>query len=228
MISEGEFDDNAGRNFLNAIPERFKYIDICLHKKHIAAEGFTTTGKIYQTLDLQANDLTTAYSDNLLRSLRKARHNGLQLVHGITPEHIVNSFRLNQTKIRDQFSESDFRRLISLMHAATRHTDIQSIAVHDTTGQPLAGAFFIGFKDTLLYLKGYSTEAGRKAGAMHFLFDEVLHANRGKYDTLDFGGSSVPSVARFYRHFGATDSLYLRIRSNRLPKALRWIKNEQS
>lgn len=228
MIGTSGFNPETGQEFLNAIPDRFKYIDLCLHHRHKVAEGFKTTLKTYQTLDLKLVDLSTRYSENLQRLLKKANHAGLNLVHGIAPEHIVASFQLNQTKITDQFSRKDFTCLTNLMYSAQSHSDSHCVAVHDPNGQALAGAFFIGFKDTLLYLKGYSTELGRKLGAMHFLFDRIIHANRDKYSTFDFGGSSVPGVARFYRHFGATDSLYLRIRSNRLPKALRWIKNEKS
>lgn len=228
MIGKDQFNAENGMEFLKAIPDRFKYIDFCLHHHYKQAEGFRTSIRTYQTLDMKSMDLSAMYSENLHRLLRKANRVGLNLVHGVEPEHIVDSFRLNQTQITDQFSQLDFTKLTSLMHSAQAHSDSQCVAVHDTNGQALAGAFFIGFKETLLYLKGYSTEAGRKLGAMHFLFDSIIQTNCGRYSTFDFGGSSVPGVARFYRHFGATDSLYLRIRSNRLPKALRWIKNEKS
>lgn len=228
MITKDNFNPEEAQEFLDAFPDKFKYIDICLHLHHTAAIGFRTSAKTYQTRDMRAELIGQGYSDNLHRLLKKARGAGLQLVQAVSPEHIVDSFRLHQTQIRDQFKEADYSRLTGLMHAAIAHTDTQAIAVRNSTGQPLAGAFFLGHKDTLLYLKGFSTEGGRKLGAMHFLFDQVIQSNSGRYSKLDFGGSSVPGVARFYRHFGATDSLYLRIRSNRLPRALQWIKNEPS
>jgi len=228
MIGDGAFDPEKGQNFLDAIPERFKFIDICLHGQYRSATGYSTSTKTYQTLNLNDQDINAGYSDNLKRMLRKANQAGLHLVHGVAPEHIVESFRLHQTRVRDQFSKVDYDRLIGLMHAAKSNAEIQSVCVQDKNGTSLAGAFFIGFKNTLLYLKGYSTEAGRKTGAMHFLFDGIIQSNRSRYSSLDFGGSSVETVARFYRHFGSTDSLYLRIRSNRLPKALRWLKKEKS
>lgn len=228
MIGKGDFNPEEGQNFLDSIPEKFKYIDFCVHGLYQSVSGYSASIKTYQTLNLNDPDISAGYSENLHRLLRKARQAGLQLVDGIAPEDIVASFQLHQTRVRDQFSKIDYERLINLMHAAKLNTAIQSICALDNKGNPLAGAFFIGFKQTLLYLKGYSTESGRKAGAMHFLFSEIIQSNYNRYSVLDFGGSSIETVARFYRHFGSTDSLYLRIRSNRLPKAVRWLKKEQS
>ena len=227
LIGHGAFDHEKSQAFLNAIPDRFKYIDFCLHHQHLTTDGFKTAEKTYQILDLNTEEIKAGYSSNLQRVLKKSDRAGLHLVHVGSPEHIVDGFRVNQIQVRDQFKPSDYNRLTDLMHTAMAHTECQCVTVNNSAGQSLGGAFFIGFKDTLLYLKGYSTEDGRKVGAMHFLFDKIIQTNRHRYSTLDFGGSSVPSVARFYRHFGATDCLYLRIQSNRLPKAFRWIKNEQ-
>ena len=90
----------------------------------------------------------------------------------------------------------------------------------------IAGAFLMESHERMVYLKGFSKEEGKKNGAMHFLFDQLIQQQAGSHKTLDFGGSSVDSVARFYKSFGALDCVYLHLRKNRLPKLLRWIKRK--
>jgi hypothetical protein len=41
---------------------------------------------------------------------------------------------------------------------------------------------------------------------------------------LSFEGAVNPSLARFYRGFGAREVVYLQIRKNRLPLLFRWLK----
>ena len=78
--------------------------------------------------------------------------------------------------------------------------------------------------DRIVYLKGFTSSEGKKCGAMHFLFDFLIHELSNKRKVLDFGGSNVESVARFYKGFGAKDCLYLHLQLNRLPSIIKWLK----
>ena len=110
------------------------------------------------------------------------------------------------------------------MNACSEHTKSFCLAAINDNNEPLAGAFFMEMNNRIIYLKGFSTEEGKKIGAMHFLFDAFIHSQSNQNKVFDFGGSSVASVARFYKNFGAADCLYLHIHNNRLPKFIKWIK----
>ena len=69
---------------------------------------------------------------------------------------------------------------------------------------------------------------GKTKGAMYLLIDYFVKQYSGnKYD-LDFGGSSVESVAQFYKKFGAKDYVYLQVEKNTLPQVAKWIKKLKS
>ena len=97
-------------------------------------------------------------------------------------------------------------------------------AITNENNEHLAGAFFMEINNRIIYLKGFSSEEGKKNGAMHFLFDAFIKSQSNQNKVFDFGGSSVVSVARFYKNFGAADCLYLHVHSNRLPRFIKWIK----
>jgi len=110
------------------------------------------------------------------------------------------------------------------MQASSRNAIGTCWAVQDPQKAILAAAFFMKTGNRYLYLKGFSSPEGRKLGAMHFLFDQFIRENSSQDIDLDFGGSSVKSIAQFFQSFGSVDCVYLRLQINRLPKALRWLK----
>ena len=61
-----------------------------------------------------------------------------------------------------------------------------------------------------------------KTGASHFLVNELMKLHIGKI--VDFEGSNIEGVARFYKGFGAHHTFYSTVKINRLPFYLRWLK----
>jgi len=59
---------------------------------------------------------------------------------------------------------------------------------------------------------------------MFFLLDEFIRKYAEKNVILDFEGSMIPGLARYYEGFGAIAGKYQQIISNHLPFYIRWIK----
>jgi len=213
--------------FIDSIPSEYKYLDFCLHKTHLEApEKATSKTRIYQELKLESDYATIRenYSENLNRNLRKAEKEGLSIQPDYNPETVVEQFRILLSEKNLGLGEGDYKTLRYLMKAATTNTATKCWASITEKGEVIAAAFFMESHNKIVYLKGFSTETGKKCGAMAFLFDRLIRSNAESNLTLDFGGSSVTSVARFFKSFGATDSLYLRLQLNRLPQIISWIK----
>jgi hypothetical protein len=60
--------------------------------------------------------------------------------------------------------------------------------------------------------------------ANHFLFDQLIREFAGQDLILDFEGSDLPGVARFYQKFGPQNQPFSFWKSNRLPAVMRWWK----
>jgi len=70
-----------------------------------------------------------------------------------------------------------------------------------------------------------ATNAQSKAnGAMFLIVDQLIRDHSEKIRVLDFEGSNVASLARFYKSFGSDEFNYLRIKRNRLPWILKLLK----
>ncbi len=226
----GVFTKNISKNieqeFFTSIPKEFQYWDFCLHPYHLTAPAnVEVKQRVYQQLDFNQsyNDLQKGYSENALRNIKRAFKNRLTVIKDFKPEVLVKHFKHEQGA-KLSFSEKEYSSLKNIMNACDKNTATYCWAVTDEKKEVLAGAYFMESNNRITYLKGFSTQDGKKKGAMHFLFDAFIQSQSNRNKILDFGGSSVASVARFYKNFGAADCLYLHIHSNRLPKFIKWLK----
>ena len=230
VVSEAKISDKLVSDFFEAIPDKFKYIEFCLHESNsIKKKEIETSEKIFQLLDLKSSYeiIQKNYSENAKRSIKKAIKAGLKIRPDIEPEKIVSLFKTTKGNELEIFKPKDYDILISLMKACLAHKQGQSIAVYD--GNELyAAAFFMFSNNKFIYLKNGLTNEGKAKGAMYLLIDYFIRENCGKKYELDFGGSSVKSVAQFYQKFGAKNFVYLQVKINKLPKVARWIKKIKS
>jgi hypothetical protein len=238
VFAEKKPSEKLVNKFLEAIPEKYKYIEFCLHEDneyHLSSIG-TFKSKIadisekkYQFLDLKEKyeTLQKDFSDNSKRNVKKAIKAGLKIMHDIEPEKIVDLFRVTKGNELEIFKSEDYKVLIKLMNVCVEKKKGQSFAIYD--GDVLcAAAFFMFSNNRFVFLKSGITDEGKAKGAMHLLFDHFIKENSNKSYVLDFGGSSVESVARFYKNFGAKDCVYLQLKKNNLPKLVKWVKSLKS
>jgi hypothetical protein len=57
------------------------------------------------------------------------------------------------------------------------------------------------------------------------IIDQFIRKHAEEKITLDFEGSNIKSLARFYKSFGADELNYLRIKQNNLPGLLKLFKS---
>jgi hypothetical protein len=230
VFSKHSSDAQLLQQFADAIPEKFQYIELGLHEHHGLPTGFTGTERRFQVLPLTKNheDLQKEYSENTRRNIKKAKKAGYKLQMDIDPEVIVKLFRQTKGQDLEIFGPADYQHLKRLMEACTDNKSGYSLGLFDADNKLVAAAFFMKFGDRFTYLKSASTDEGKKLGAMHLLMDQFISRFAGQELLLDFGGSSVESVARFYKAFGGKDCVYLQVKKDRLPRLVKWIKKIKS
>jgi hypothetical protein len=78
--------------------------------------------------------------------------------------------------------------------------------------------FFLKYNGRIYYLFGASSKEGKKYGATTFLLDSVIKEYSETKNILDFEGSTIPSIASFYKSFGSELTHYYNYKSNAIKR----------
>lgn len=212
--------------FLQAIPARFRYWDICLNAGNFfPVEGFPLYERINHVLDLSAPypALAARYRENTQRNIKRTADAGCTAGAG---EDLAAILQLATDVIRrtSRDVEENIRRFRTLYDALAVQGMTRNYGVRNPQGQLLASAVFLLDDRRAYYLLVGNHPDGRTLGASHALIDAFIRDHAGSSRLLDFEGSDLRNLAFFYSSFGARVEKYPALQYNRLPKLLRWLK----
>lgn len=214
-------------SFINVIPERFLLVDQDINYMNpILREDFQRWDK--SNLELSLNEpyesLRKKYSKNTLRNLKKADKNKLKITNNVKPETLVSFFRKNIGQHLKMMDDSSYHTLHRIIYKSQHYGMAGTYGVFSHENHLVATAYFIYGKNRLINLLPASNNYGKKLGAMAMLYDYIIRANAEKKLILDFEGSMIPSIARYYKGFGAEEVKYWQIKRNQLPWYIKLFK----
>lgn len=193
-----------GKARINEVLEFTKEIKVSgalsIHGVGEELENYDDT-KLYQKLKI----IEYKASKNTKRNLNKAIKAEL-VVKPITIDEFVNNFEAETAKHIRGYKSKHIKYLRTLLEASNRGGILEIFGAFNDKNL-LAGSVFLKTDSNALYLAAFVTEDGKKMGASHYIVDDFI-GNNAHLIELDFGGSNVESVARFYRGFGAEDYQY--------------------
>lgn len=214
------------RSFIAAIPEEYKKVVLHMNEQNFVKniEGYQLEERTNLVLDLNQNydDIAANYSKNHKRNLKKARKSKYIINGNIKPERLMEQYKLYQgIKIPD-FKEDSYHAAHRIIYNALHRGRGFMSGIQSKDGEMLASAFFAMSHNRMILLFPSTTPKGRENSVMHLLIDLIIQSNAGKRMLLDFEGSSVESIARFYKGFGAENRPYYQLTRNNLPFWLKW------
>jgi hypothetical protein len=148
--------------------------------------------------------LIKAYSKNTMRNIQKAESNALKIIHNYNIKDFLSLYE----SVNRKYKLIDSNRMHALISQGHERSIFRIKAVANKSGDVTAALCYTLFKNRLTYLIPVSNEQGKKNSAMFYLVDQLIRETSGKNILLDFEGSSIPGVARFYKGFGATNQPY--------------------
>ena len=229
----GVFSDKTPKpatvqKFLDAIPEEYKFIEINLNFLNTAKdESFSLTERTNLILDLENpyEIIAANYSESLKRNLKKARQQNLTVQNNISPEKFVAFYIANTGNKVKGLNEKHTHILHRIIYNALHYSMGSLMAVYDEHNELIAANFFIHSKSRVINLLPASNEKGKEKQAMSLLLDTAIQQYQNKPFLLDFEGSMIEGVARFYKSFGATEQNYFHLRRNTLPWYAKLLKH---
>lgn len=223
-------DKTLVKDFIRAIPEHFRWIDLALNTCNPITEAspWRLEKRITHALDLQPEywHIRSAYTENTLRNLKKSQKFGVFIGRGNRPDEVIRAFRSGRGKGVSAWSDKEYRMLERLVYEGMHKGTAEVWNAYTAQNSFCAGGVFFRSHRKAIFLFSGSTLAGREQGAMFSLVDHFIRMHAGKALLLDFEGSRDPGLARFYRGFGSKEYVFLQLRINRMPavlKPLAWL-----
>ena len=196
---------------LGMAAERFYYININLNPTAAEVEvDFKLKRKRNLLLDLHAEykQLRKKYGGNHLRNIGKAGRAGVIFSEETSLKKFQEFYLANLDRKKENFKRKHERILKALTHALIERKTAMIFTALDSDKQILAAALIIFHHNRIVNIINCSSDLGKKTGASHFLFDNIIRKYSSTSNILDFEGSSIPGVARFYEGFGAVEEVF--------------------
>lgn len=213
--------------FLNAIPKRFRLTNMNLNFGNTPTSGnFRIKQNSTYLLHLQSkvDIIRTFYNSNTRRNIQKAIQNKVF----VSPVYDILLFlKFTQANLIGKAPEvkpKHYAALLKVISYALSNQLGEIYGAYDSTNNLIAAAFFVNSNRRSIYLAASSNDTGTNQSAMFLLIDTFIRNNADSVPVIDFEGSNIAGIARFYTGFGAMAQTYYSVYQNQLPKILRIFK----
>ncbi len=214
--------------FIKKIPDHFKYINVNLNEnndvENIEKEGFSITTKTNLILSLKReySEIEKGFHKAHKRNIKKGIKSKL-IPCDITEKQFLELFSIHTAK-KIGYTKDILLKYQNLMRYLIPEKRGFISACKNESGKIVAANFYLISNFRIIHLLSTITPEGKESRAQYFLLDNIIREYAMRNCVLDFEGSSVPGVARFYKGFGAEEVQYHQIIRNRLPFPLNKLK----
>jgi len=207
IFSKGDFTQS---DFISVVQKRFRFIELRLNFKNLLdTDSLYFIEKQFQDLKLTVGyeKIKKAYRSDRKKDLKRAEKSELSIEWGGSPSDLITLFQNNVGKRTPEIKQQDYQNLETLINFCL--IDDYGELCFAYQGETLvAGAFFLKHQETVTILCSSTDFSNRKNGANTFLIDEAIQRYINKYKTLNFGGSSMQTIAKYFFSFGAQEKTY--------------------
>ena len=215
---------NAARvdEFLKAIPPFVRYAKINMNfTNDLGGTSYHFTGNSNYELRLgrKYQEIKDNYSDNTKRNIQKSLP-FVELTEKLTIPDLVRLKRENAV-VKYPVDHYEWMNCFADKVISMGRGRLIGARIEDRL---VAAAFFTVSNARINYLIPVSDEEGKASRAMFGIVDYLIGLYAGTGMLLDFEGSNIPGIARFFTGFGAREIKYNTLTINRLPLLLRFLK----
>ncbi len=206
------------KSFLENIPSKFKYWDFYLNRDNLfSLPDFPMYERHNYVLSLAGSyeKLKSNYAKSHQRNIKRAVQFGNVVKKNIPVDEVIHLAK-NQAKDFSKIEEKNYENFAHLFEYLRAKNKAITYGVYSAQNKLVASCvYFFSHKRAYYILVGNHPD-GKTSGASHLMIDEFIKEHAGKNLALDFEGSNIPSLAFFYKSFGAVLEKYPGIKLNRL------------
>jgi hypothetical protein len=193
----GEMPDDA---LLITISKLIESKTILAHFNSNLKLPLSTKTRKNQVLNIQEiSEVKKHYSKSLSKNIKNNKPK-VSITENQNVQLTIDKYTDAYGSFNTQLTHQDYSNLKKLSVSNPDNFINLTISLNDID---VAGLLFAKGKNRLHYILGAPTLQGRKVNAISIGINYIIETYGDSYPILDFEGSSIPSVHKFYKSFGS-------------------------
>lgn len=227
IFSAKPVNNSLVKEFVNAIPSKFKFIEISLNEYN-PYDDLTADVKLNSNYELSLarpyEEIYDSYSRNCKRNIKKAVAAGLTVNRNVSISQFTEFLKKNLGDRITELRRRNYEILKSIIITSTKNNTGRIFGVFTKEKEICAIGYFMYSSGRCIFSVCASSQQGKSFQAMYLLVNHEIKNNSGKNMIFDFSGSNIKGIAYFNSTFGAGPAEYPVIYINNLPWFIRFIK----
>ncbi|MDH8702529.1 hypothetical protein M2138_001895 [Dysgonomonadaceae bacterium PH5-43] len=203
LFSSLEINKGILSSFLKKVPAL--YCEMYLNCANVFDDGLNLRDNYILDLNKSYEEIKSNYKKSTRSRLNQIPTNRLQIDKQLDSSVFFDFVENNSPYYKG--------KVFNIMKAILKEADIRSKSIlwgvkEMDTDELLAAAAFLRWNKCIYYVVAVATDRGRKLQAPRYLLDRFFYEYSDNDIVFDFEGSTIASVAEFYKSFGAKLSPY--------------------
>jgi hypothetical protein len=209
--------------FISFLQKKFRYFNVSLNSlNNFKKEGIEVRERKNFVLSLKNNypDISEQYTTHTKRYVKKA-----SLIANISSQLSPDDFLKMKDKYGKLSIEEKYRsKLNQIISSSIGNKEGVIYAAFSKHNETIGAAFFLKENARYTYLSSVLSPEGKKQRSMYAIVDTFIRDHAGQPVILDFEGSNIEGIARFFEGFGARIETYQHLKFNNLPWIVKLFK----
>lgn len=224
VFSKEYVDPLLIRKMLDILYKKFRFAGINFNAKNLVGEEgpyiVEDKSNYILKLDREYEQHYKSFSNNAKRNIKQSEVYQEDVERTVPVSELVKLKKANDVIKR---TDADYERLQNLLETLMDRKAGEVYAIRQ--GKEVTAAAFFAYSLTrAIYLVSASSQLAKEHRSMFRIVSTFLKEHAGSGKILDFEGSNIPSVARFFAGFGAQPEIYQGVSFSRLPSIVHRIR----
>ena len=215
--------------FVSKALAKFRFVEIALNFYNTIDQfdrnlHVTQRNNFILALDRPYEKLYENYHLSFTKNLKRTKK--FKLLYSATDNYtiLIELYKsLYGSRLRT-LTVADFYRFTIICNKLYSQNNLVVRHVHSAENLLLASVILLKDEKRLYNIMSCVTPEGRKLEASYFLFDRIIHEFAGTNCLLDFEGSDIEGIAKFYNSFNPISQPYPFIKYNNLHPIIKLFK----
>ncbi len=221
VFSDKLIDNEIVEVFLKFLISNFKIGEYAFNSGNILGEenGIDIINRNNYELDLSDTfeEISKGYSTNTKRNIKKAAREEMKFSDRISVDELI---KLKSQNNHEHRSKSHYKRVSDFLNEIIARD--KAVIYGIKNGEHILAASLFAFSETrAIYLYSVSSVQGKEKSAMFQLIDTFIRLHAKEKLILDFEGSAISSIARFFAGFGGKPQIYQRVKFESIPSKIK-------